>query len=114
MDLLSTAITWALLIFGSTMIIIGGIGVLRLPDFFSRTHGAGLTDTVGAGAVLVGLMFESGFSASTLRLALILLFLWYTSPVGGYALARVALSRGVRPYFVSDSDGERKPKEAGK
>lgn len=111
MEFLTTAITWALLIFGSAMMIIGGIGVLRLPDFFSRTHGAGLTDTVGAGAILVGLMFESGFSTPTTRLVFILLFLWYTSPVGGFALARAALSRGVRPIVASEADDERKPAE---
>jgi len=104
MELVTTILTWGLLIFGSVMILIGGIGVLRLPDFFSRSHGAGLTDTIGAGAVLIGLMFESGFSAATVRLVFILLFLWYTSPVAGYALARAALLRGLRPYGVKDAD----------
>jgi multicomponent Na+:H+ antiporter subunit G len=103
MDIVTTAITWGLLVFGSALMIIGGIGVLRLPDFFSRMHGAGLTDTIGGGSILLGLMFESGFSAPTVRLLLILLFLWYTSPVSGYALARAALSRGVKPYVAGET-----------
>lgn len=98
MEVVTTGLTWVLLIAGSLMMLIGGVGVLRLPDFFSRSHGAALTDTVGAGAILIGLMFESGFSAPTVRLLFILLFLWYTSPVSGYAIARAALTRGVRPY----------------
>ena len=99
-----TALTWALLGFGSLMILTGGIGLLRLPDFFSRMHGAGLTDTIGAGSVILGLILESGFSAPTVRLVLVLLFLWYTSPVGGYAISRAALEKGVRPFVVEGGD----------
>jgi len=110
MDLFSTVITWGLLTFGATMVIIGGIGVLRLPDFFSRAQAAGLTDTIGAGAILIGMIFESGFSAPTVRLILILLFLWYTSPIAGYALTRAALSSGIRPILV---DRPKKDLKAG-
>lgn len=104
MEVAFTALTWVFLGLGSILMIIGGVGVLRLPDFFSRMHGAGLTDTMGAGLILIGLMFESGLSAPTVRLGMILLFLWYTSPVGGHALAKAALSSGVRPI----QDGEKR------
>jgi multicomponent Na+:H+ antiporter subunit G len=104
MEPVLTALTWTFLAAGSLLMIIGGIGVLRLPDLFSRTHGAGLTDTIGSGLILVGLIFESGWSAPTVRLVLILLFLWYTSPVGGYALARAALAHGIKPVL----DGEKR------
>jgi multicomponent Na+:H+ antiporter subunit G len=102
MESVFTALTWIFLGLGSILMIVGGIGVLRLPDFFSRIHGAGLTDTIGGGLILVGLMFETGFSAPTLRLVFILLFLWYTSPVGGHALAKAALASGVRPFEGKD------------
>lgn len=98
MEMVLTGLTWVCLILGSLLMIIGGIGVLRLPDFFSRMHGAGLTDTMGGGLILIGLMFEGGFSAATVRLVLVLLFLWYTSPVSGHALAKAALSNGLRPF----------------
>jgi multicomponent Na+:H+ antiporter subunit G len=99
MEAVLTVLTWGFLILGSLFILIGGIGVLRLPDLFSRMHGAGLTDTIGAGLILVGLMFESGFSAAMIRLVFILLFLWYTSPLASYALAKAALASGVRPLL---------------
>lgn len=99
MELLLSVLTWSFLIIGSLFILIGGVGVLRLPDLFSRTHGAGLTDTVGAGFILVGLMFESGLSAATIRLVFILFFLWYTSPLASYALAKAALDSGVKPLL---------------
>ncbi|MEX1257934.1 MAG: monovalent cation/H(+) antiporter subunit G [Gemmatimonadota bacterium] len=104
MEVALTALTWVFLGLGSILMIVGGVGVLRLPDFFSRMHGAGLTDTMGAGLILIGLMFESGLSAPTVRLVMILLFLWYTSPVGGHALAKAALSSGVQPI----QDGEKR------
>lgn len=99
MEAVLTVLTWSFLILGSLIVLIGGIGVLRLPDLFSRMHGAGLTDTLGAGFILVGLMFESGFSAPTIRLVFILLFVWYTGPLASYALAKAALASGVRPLL---------------
>jgi multicomponent Na+:H+ antiporter subunit G len=104
MELVLAGLTGIFLTLGSVFILIGGIGVLRLPDLFSRSHGAGLTDTIGAGLVLIGLMFESGFSAPTIRLVFILLFLWYTSPVSGHALAKAALGTGVRPILGGEGD----------
>ena len=54
--------SWICLVVGSLFAIIGGIGIVRLPDFYSRMHGAGITDTMGAGLVLVGLMFQGGMT----------------------------------------------------
>lgn len=97
MESVLSVLSAAFLIAGSLLMVIGGIGVLRLPDVYARAHGAGLTDTLGAGFILIGLMLESGFGGATVRLILILLFLWFTSPLAGYALAKAALASGVRP-----------------
>jgi multicomponent Na+:H+ antiporter subunit G len=104
MELVLTGLTWVFLALGSFLMIVGGIGVLRLPDVFSRMHGAGLTDTVGSGLILTGLMFESGFSAPTVRLVFILFFLWYTGPIASYALARAALTSGIKPVLDTGKD----------
>lgn len=77
---------------------VGGVGLLRFPDFFSRTHGASLTDTLGAGLVLVGLMFQGGWSQTTVKLAMILFFLLLTSPTASHALAKAALEAGRKPW----------------
>ena len=47
---------------GSFFCVVGAIGLLRLPDFYTRLHGAGIIDTLGAGLILVGLMMQAGFS----------------------------------------------------
>lgn len=87
----------ACLILGSAFVLIGGIGVVRLPNFFTRMHGAGITDTLGAGLILLGLMFDAGLSLVTAKLVILLFFLWITSPTATHALAQAALHQGLEP-----------------
>jgi len=84
-----------LLVIGAVFSVIGGIGILRLPDFFSRIHGAGITDTMGAGAILTGLMLYAGASLVTVKLVMILALLWLTGPTATHALAKAALMSGI-------------------
>lgn len=72
--------------------IVGGIGLLRMPDFYTRMHAAGITDTLGAGLILLGLMLQAGWTLITVKLLLILAFLWLTSPTASHALVRAALA----------------------
>ncbi len=91
------AVSWILLITGSCFAMIGGLGVIRLPDVYTRLHGAGVTETLGAGAILAGLMVQAGLSQATIKLFLILVFLLFTSPTSTYALANAAFTRGIKP-----------------
>jgi multicomponent Na+:H+ antiporter subunit G len=97
-------ISWAFLMAGSFFAITGAVGVIRMPDVFTRLHASGVTDTGGAGLILIGLMFQGGLTLVTVRLALILGFLWFSSPVSTYALARAALAGGEEPYWAEDLD----------
>ena len=87
LDLLS----WTFLLAGSFFAISGGVGILRFPDFFTRMHATGVTDTMCAGLILAGLMFQAGWSLTLLKLILILVFLLLTSPTATHAIARAAL-----------------------
>lgn len=98
LDLLS----WVFLLSGSFFAVVGGVGVIRMPDLFTRLHCAGVTDTMGAGLVLVGLMFQAGLGLTTVKLGLILGFLWFSSPVSTYALARATLASGQEPFWAED------------
>lgn len=100
MNLLVDAISWLCLLTGSFFVLAGGMGVLRFPDFFTRLHGAGVTDTMGAGMILFGLMFQAGLSQAALKLCLILLFLFFTSPTATHALAKAALHGGLQPLLA--------------
>ncbi len=97
MDFIDLA-SWALLMSGAFFCVVGGIGLHRLPDFFSRMHGAGVTDTLGAGLVLGGLMLQAGWTLVLVKLAFVLGLLWITSPTAAHAIARAALEDGLEPY----------------
>lgn len=100
-----------LLIAGSLFVLAGGIGALRMPDFYTRIHGASLTDSLGPVLVLGGLMLQSGLSLVTLKLAAVLLFLMITSPTASYALANAALLSGLRPQGYEGTPGNNRPRE---
>ena len=89
--------TWLLLISGAVFSIIGGFGIVRLPEFFSRMHAGGITDTLGAGLIIGGLMLQGGFSLVTVKLFMIIFFLIITSPTACHALAKSALVQGLEP-----------------
>jgi multicomponent Na+:H+ antiporter subunit G len=90
-------ISWICILVGAAAALVGGLGLLRLPDVFARMHGAGMIDTLGLGAILVGLMVQAGLTLITVKLFLIGLFVLYTSPVITHALARACLNAGVEP-----------------
>lgn len=95
-------LTWLFVIPGGVFLIIGGIGMIRLPDVYARMHGAGIIDTLGAELILVGLMFQAGLTLVTVKLGLILVFLFFTNPTTTHALARACLNDGVTPKVDDD------------
>ncbi len=107
MEVLVDMASWVLLVSGGGFCMVGGLGLLRLPDVYARMHAAGITDTLGAGLILAGLMLQSGFSLITVKLILILVFLLFTSPTSTYALANAAYRRGHAPR-LGDTTTENK------
>jgi len=96
-SLLLDVASWVLLSLGGAFVFIGGVGALRMPDFYTRMHAASLTDTMGAILIIVGMMLQAGASLAAMKLAAILLFLLLTSPTASNALASAALLAGLRP-----------------
>jgi len=96
---------------GVGILLIGSLGLLRLPDFYTRLHPAGMIDTLGAGLILLGLMPQAGPTLVTIKLLLILLLLWFTSPVASHALARAALAdpENPKPAYAQDSAPKETP-----
>lgn len=96
-------LSWILLIAGGAFALIGGIGLVRFPDFYARLHAGGITDTLTALLIVGGLVLQSGFSLLTIKLLLILLFLLFTTPTATHALARAAIADGLRPQDDTDN-----------
>jgi len=106
--------TGILLAGGSFFLLVGSIGVLRLPDFYSRMHAAGVTDTLGAELILLAMILQTGFSLITVKLIAIGFFMFFTSPTSTHAVANAAWAAGVRPLLGKDlkpGDGEAGPKD---
>ena len=96
MSILFDALGWICIVLGSVFCMIGGIGMLRMPDLFTRAHAAGITDTLGAGLILLGLMTQIEFGQVTVKLIMVLVFLWVTSPTATHALMKAAFAAGIR------------------
>ena len=105
MGILLDIVSWSLLLTGAGFAVIGTVGLLRFPDVYSRMHAAGITDTLGAGLILAGMMIQAGFTLVTVKLFLILVFLMFTSPTSTYALANAAYSRGLKPMLGDPGGG---------
>ncbi len=97
-------LSWVCLIAGSVFCLIGGLGLIRLPDFYSRMHGGGITDTLGAGLVLIGLMFQGGGALVTIKLVMILLIALLASPTSTHAVAKAAYKSGLKPVLQDEGD----------
>lgn len=97
MELALDIVSWFFLILGSFFSIVGGIGIVRFPEFFSRLHGGGITDTMGAGMLMIGLLFQAEAPLVAVKLMMILFFLLMTSPASCHALAKSAISQNVKP-----------------
>lgn len=91
--------SWILLMGGAVFSLLGGMGVLRMPDVYTRMHAGSLTDTAGMVLMLTGLMLQAGLTLVTFKLFLIVMFLLITSPTASYALTHAALVDGVKPLL---------------
>lgn len=99
MSVVVDALSWAALLSGGFFCIVGTVGLVRMPDFYTRMHAASVTDTLGAGLVLAGLALQAGLTLVTAKLMIIGLLLFFTSPTASHALARAAFVRGVEPLL---------------
>lgn len=107
MALIVDILSWALIVGGGVFLIIGGIGMLRMPELYTRMHAAGIIDTAGLALMMIGLMLQAGFTLLTVKLILIVVFILYTSPMSTHALAQSALSTGVKPLLADGADNQK-------
>ena len=107
------AAAYLLIFAGTAFCLVGAVGVLRFPDVYSRMHAAGVTDTLGALLVLLGLLLLAGFSLAGTKLVFILAFLWMASPTATHALAKAARHGGVHPMIGGESNAREDSSSAG-
>lgn len=94
----------AILLFsGAVLALAGGLGVIRFPDFYTRMHAAGVTDTLCSALVLIALMVHFGLTLASLKVLLILAFMLFTCPTASHALARTARKNGLEPWQLPET-----------
>jgi len=98
MSLMLDILSWLLLATGSLLLVIGGIGMLRFPDFYSRIQAAGLTDTLCSISILTGLLLQADTVPVAAKLLFTLLFLMLTGPTAAHALAKTAHHDQMKPW----------------
>ncbi|WP_193170879.1 monovalent cation/H(+) antiporter subunit G [Nisaea nitritireducens] len=104
MEMIIDLASWAFILAGVFFIFTGTLGMLRLPDFYTRLHAAGITDTLGTELLLIAMMLQAGWSIVTVKLLMISLFIFFTSPTATHALANAANAVGLRPFGVPEAD----------
>ncbi len=106
MDFIVNMISVLCLLLGSFLCVSGGVGIIRFPDFYTRMHAVGVTDTLGAGMILIGLMLQNPGSLVELKLLLILVMTVFVSPVASHALAKAAFRNDLVPLSDrNETDG---------
>ena len=90
------------LLVGGIFCLIGAIGLLRMPDFFTKLHAASLIETLSAFFIILGLVIETGLTLITVKLIFIVVFLLFTGPTATHAIARAAVVRGLDPRFKTE------------
>jgi multicomponent Na+:H+ antiporter subunit G len=103
------ALSWACLVAGGIFCVVGAVGLLRMPDFYTRMHAASVIETLGAGLILLGLMLQAGFTLVAVKLLMVAVLIFFASPTATHALARAAMVRGLKPRLADEGGAASKP-----
>jgi multicomponent Na+:H+ antiporter subunit G len=104
-----TVASWLCLIGGGFFCVVGALGMLRMPDFYTRMHAASVVETLGAGLILLGLLLQAGLTLVAVKLLFIGVLILVASPTATHALARAAVVRGLKPLLADQGSPPSKP-----
>ena len=93
-----TVVAIILMVGGAFFLLVSCIGLIRLPDFYTRNHAVGKAETLGTILTLLGLIIYNGLEITSLKVLLILLFTGIANPTATHALLKAALSSGLEPW----------------
>jgi multicomponent Na+:H+ antiporter subunit G len=109
MGWLADAASWFFIAAGGSFCVVGAFGIVRMPDLYTRMHASGVVDPFGVVLILIGLMFQAGFTLVLAKLVVLAILLLFTSPVACHALGRAALHRGLKPRLAEREAAPSKP-----
>ncbi|MEJ2094970.1 MAG: monovalent cation/H(+) antiporter subunit G [Gammaproteobacteria bacterium] len=97
-------LSWSCLLAGATFLLIGVIGLLRFPDFFTRLHAASVIETLGSLLIVTGLALQTEQTLVIVKLVLLIVFIMFTSPTAAHALAKAALHGKLEPVTSTEDN----------
>lgn len=101
-----TLVAVSILALGSVFFtLVAAVGVLRLPDLYTRAHASSKADTLGAGFGLAAVAVAFGPSRAALKVVLLIAFVYLTNPTAAHAISRAAYDQGVEPWTKGGNDG---------
>lgn len=100
-----------LMVAGVFFLTVSALGLLRFPDFYSRTHAVGKSETLGSILMLGGLAVYNGLELSTVKILFILFFVLVANPTATHAIARAALRTGLQPWTRPKAEQKEKRTE---
>ena len=106
MSILLDVTSGLFLLIGSFLCLTGGLGILRFPDFYTRMHAVGITDTLATAMILIGLILHNPDFMVDVKLVIILLMAIFISPTASHALANAAKYNELSTQKDSKSDSE--------
>lgn len=112
-------LSWLLLLSGGFFCITAGVGLIRMPDFFTRAHAASILDSMGAGLILLGLALQSPNYLVAIKLLFTFFFLMITGLAAVHALAQTVNVAGINPRLANivnrlDKNAESEYQDDGK
>lgn len=102
MEMIADVASWCLIVLGCFFLVSGALGMLRMPDVYTRMHAASVIDTLGATLLIFGLIIQAGPTLIALKLVFVLALFFFFSPVASHALAQAALHAEVKPILAED------------
>lgn len=102
MGLFIDALSWVFLLAGGAFAIVGAVGMVRMPDLYTRMHAASVIDTLGVGLMGAGMILQAGLSLISMKILFLLALFFFVGPVITHALAQAALHVGIVPRLAED------------
>lgn len=103
-------LSWVLMSLGGVFCVIGAVGLLRMPTFFTRTHAASIIDTMGVGLIILGLVLQSGWTLASVKTLILGVLIFFTSPTASHSLANAAKRRGVEMHATDPGASSSSPR----